>query len=140
MNMFNNFQSFFDNFDKFFNDFEKSFNSDLNGSKIEKGDDEMGSWQKQTYSSEDGSYKVTKFYRTYGVPKNQKSVESLKKELESCVENQEFEKAAELRDRIKNIENNNLKKNQLQDELDKAVKSQDFERAIQLRDELKKFQ
>lgn len=132
MSIFNDLQSFFD-------DFEKLFNSNLNGSKTEKGEDEMGSWQKQSYSSEDGSYNVVTFYRTYGVPKNQKSVESLKKELESCVEKQEFEKAAELRDRIKNIENNNLKKNQLQDELDKAVKSQDFERAIQLRDELKKL-
>lgn len=133
MSIFNDFQSFFD-------DFEKLFNSNLNGSKTEKGEDEMGSWEKQSYSSEDGSYNVVTFYRTFGTPKQkQNSIESLKKELESCVENQEFEKAAELRDKIKNIENNNIKKNQLKDELDKAVKIQDFERAIQLRDELKKL-
>lgn len=132
MSIFNDFQSFFD-------DFEKMFNSNLNGLKTEKGEDEMGPWQKQSYSSEDGSYNVVTFYRTFGTPKKQTSIESLKKELESCVENQEFEKAAELRDKIKNIENNNIKKNQLQDELDRAVKVQDFEKAIQLRDQLKKL-
>jgi protein-arginine kinase activator protein McsA len=53
-----------------------------------------------------------------------------------AVEDQNFEEAVELRDKIKNLEKNKEKISGLKKELDECVKIQNFERAIELRDEL----
>lgn len=63
--------------------------------------------------------------------------QELQRKLDECVEKQEFEEAAKLRDKIKDLENNNNKINQLKKELELAVKEQNFERAIEIREELK---
>jgi protein-arginine kinase activator protein McsA len=45
----------------------------------------------------------------------------------------------QLRDKIKELENNTSKVKDLKKELDIAIKEQNFERAIEIRDELKKI-
>ena len=61
----------------------------------------------------------------------------LKQQLEECVENQDFEKAVEIRDRIKSLEKNGEKLKELETKLQKSISKQDFEEAIKLRDEIK---
>ena len=93
----------------------------------------------------DGSYSVTNIFRNSGpvLNKSQKTeldeISYLKSQLETSIEEQNFEKAAELRDKIKSLETDKEKILELQSELKKAVDHQDFERAIELRDEIKKL-
>jgi len=72
-----------------------------------------------------------------------KAVRNLKAELQrklnECVDKEEFEEAAKLRDQIKDLELNNTKINNLKKELELVIKEQNFERAIEIREELKKI-
>ena len=70
---------------------------------------------------------------------NQEVVNTLQKELDECIKEQDFERAAILRDEIKNITKNKSKVVELQKELEKVIQEQNFERAIEIRDELKKI-
>ena len=70
---------------------------------------------------------------------HQKVVNALQKELDECIKEQDFERAAILRDEIKNLTKNKSKIVELQKELDYCIKEQNFERAIEIRDELKKI-
>ena len=67
--------------------------------------------------------------------KNQ--IKDLETQLETCVKNQAFEKAVELRDKIKNLKSNSSKIDNLKKEMEIAINEQNFERAIEIRDELK---
>lgn len=67
------------------------------------------------------------------------SIKLLKKQLDKCIKNQDFEEAAKLRDKIKEIENGSSKIVDLKKELEIAIQEQNFERAIEIRDELKKI-
>lgn len=141
---------------KFFTDFESLFNgydylsfhpiNIVGETKTEKGQDSNGEWVKQTFTSKDGSYVVTSFVRTSNLAsKNSKEptsskIDDLKVELQSCVEKQDFEKAAKLRDKIKEIENNKQKLDSFKKELADAVNSQNFEKAIILRDKIKELE
>lgn len=110
--------------------------------KKESGTDSNGEWTKETFTSKDGSYQVTSYVRTYNStskPKESDELTSLRKELDLAVESQEFEKACDLRDKIKNLEANKDKINELQTQLDKAISEQNFEDAIKLRDQIKKL-
>jgi excinuclease UvrABC helicase subunit UvrB len=138
-----NFNDLFSDFDSLFSDFN-SFNSPLmvRGKKnVESGDDENGTWTKETFTSDDGSYQITSIYRYNGniTKKDSTEVSELKQQLESAVEKQDYETAAKLRDQIKSIESNKEKIDELQSQLDDAVSNQDFESAIKLRDKLKKI-
>jgi protein-arginine kinase activator protein McsA len=64
-------------------------------------------------------------------------IKDLEKQLEISIKNQEFEKAVELRDKIKNLKTNSNQIENLKKEMDIAIKEQNFERAIEIRDELK---
>jgi excinuclease UvrABC helicase subunit UvrB len=70
---------------------------------------------------------------------HQKVVSSLQKELDECIKEQDFERAAILRDEIKNLTKNKSKVVELQKELEMVIQEQNFERAIEIRDELKKI-
>jgi protein-arginine kinase activator protein McsA len=61
----------------------------------------------------------------------------LKQKLNIAVDEQNFEEAVELRDKIKNLEKNKEELIKLNKELDECVKKQDFENAIKLRDKIK---
>ena len=135
-----NFNDLFSDFDSLFSD----FNSPLmvRGKKnVESGDDENGTWTKETFTSDDGSYQITSIYRYNGniTKKDSTEVSELKHELENAIEKQDYETAAKLRDQIKSIESNKEKIDELQSELDKSVSNQDFENAIKLRDKIKKL-
>ena len=113
--------------------------------KEEKGSDENGEWTKTTYSTPDGSFRyhvITTL--TNGSPKQKgkkadDTISKLKQELNEYVEKQEFEKAAELRDKIKKFEANQNEILELQVKLDEAISKQDFESAIKLRDKINKM-
>jgi protein-arginine kinase activator protein McsA len=98
---------------------------------------------KETYTSPDGMFKYT-IITTVGGPKQKSTKENdaivqLKKEMDEYVEKQEFEKAAEVRDKIKKFEKNRDELEKIQLQLDEAVSKQDFESAIKLRDKLNKL-
>jgi len=138
-----NLNDLFSEFDSLFDGFN-SYNNPMvvRGRKnVESGDDEDGTWTKETFVSEDGSYQVTSLYRHNNTSENKETsgVSSLKTKLNKAVESQDYETAAKLRDQIKNLEINKEKINELKSQLDEAVSKQDFERAIKLRDKLKKY-
>lgn len=138
-----NFNDLFSDFDSLFNDFN-SFKSPITvrGKKnVESGDDDNGTWMKETFTSDDGYYQVTSIYRYNGnkSKKEPTEISELKSQLESSVEKQDYETAAKLRDQIKSIESNKERIDVIQSQLDDAISKQDFESAIKLRDELKKI-
>ena len=112
-------------------------------SEIKEGSNENGEWKTETYTSPNGMFRYV-ITTTYGTPNKKSPKESseltlLRKELESSIETQEFEKACELRDKIQKIELNMDKITELQSQLDKSIKEQDFESAIKLRDKINKM-
>lgn len=112
----------FADFDKIFNDFEKMF---LNGNG-----------RRKTFRSNDGSFYITTLYSNYE-PTTEDKINSLKYELEKMIELQEFEKAVELRDRIKKLESNKDEIEKLNSDLLESIKTQDFENCVKLRDKIK---
>jgi excinuclease UvrABC helicase subunit UvrB len=138
-----NFNDLFSEFDSLFDGFG-SYNNPMvvRGKKdVDSGEDENGAWTKETFTSEDGTYQVTSIYR-YGdiTPKKDSSeVSVLKDKMNKAVESQDYETAAQLRDKINSIESNKEKIQELQSQLDDAVSKQDFEKAIKLRDKIKKY-
>lgn len=121
-----------------------SFNSFLDRMgdfKTEKGTNEMGDWVKTTYTSNDGTY-VQVSYLIHGklekVDTNSE-LHELNVQLQKCVEKQDFETAAVLRDKIKSFDLIKSKQMELKKELDEVIKEQNFERAIEIREELKKI-
>jgi excinuclease UvrABC helicase subunit UvrB len=120
------------NFDKFFNSINSEFNQpfSLIDSMLNKN------YEKSTKKIEiPGGTCVVVSYTL--IPKGNDELNNLKTQLSNAVENQEFEKAAELRDKIKEIEKNKTEIDNLTKELDMAVKDQNFEKAAKIRDQIK---
>lgn len=135
-----NLNNFFSDFDSLFEDFGSPFI--LRGKRdVQTGDDENGKWTKETFISEDGSYQMTTIVHHINQKTKGSSDETynLQKDLQQAVEKQDFEKAAKLRDQIKQIEANKEKIGEIQSKLNEVVKKQDYESAIKYRDELKKL-
>jgi len=137
-------KNFFDEFESFFNEFDHYFKFKplkvVGETKTEKVSDENGDWVKQTFASKDGSYQVSTFYRTSTKKTTPSKTKDLQKELEDCIEKQEFEKAAELRDKINSLKENQKNIDSLKRQMEEAVKNQEFEKAAQLRDKIKSYQ
>jgi excinuclease UvrABC helicase subunit UvrB len=130
----NNLNRLFKELDSFDMFFDPNF---VNGKeKMESGSDENGEWTKKTFKSSDGLYQMSYFTKNYNKPNE---LETLKKQLDSAVLNQDFELAVELRDKIKVIENNKLELDKLNKELSECVKKQDYEEAIIIRDKIKEL-
>jgi excinuclease UvrABC helicase subunit UvrB len=130
----NNLNRLFKELDSFDMFFDPNF---VNGKeKMESGSDENGEWTKKTFKSSDGLYQMSYFTKNYNKPNE---LETLKKQLDSAVLNQDFELAVELRDKIKVIENNKLELDKLNKELSECVKKQDYEDAIIIRDKIKEL-
>lgn len=140
-----NFNDLFSEFDSLFDGFNSYSSNPLmvRGKKnVESGDDEDGTWTKETFTSDDGTYQITSIYRYNGkgTPKQKSNeISVLERDLKNAVEKQDYETAAKLRDQIKNIESNKEKIDEIQSKLDEAVNKQDFESAIKLRDKLNKL-
>lgn len=111
--------------------------------KTEEGTDESGNWTKHTFTSSDGTYKVTSVVRTNSSTKTSDKqptkIERLKSELKTAVEKEDFQLAITLRDKIKELEKNEENILDLQNKLKKYIENQEFEEAIKVRDELKKY-
>ena len=101
-------------------------------------DSQLGEWKSETRVSEDGTIKVTSFYRS-SEPKTSKGSNGLKRQLELAIENEDFEKAVEIRDQIRKIETNQETITKLEEELKQTISDHNFERSIEIRDELKKL-
>jgi protein-arginine kinase activator protein McsA len=109
----------------------------INGKeKMESGSDENGEWTKKTFKSSDGLYQMSYFTKNYNKPNE---LQSLKKQLDYAVLEQDFELAVELRDKIKFIESNKVELDKLNSELSECVKNQDYEGAIIIRDKIKEL-
>ena len=112
-------------------------------SQSNEGSDKNGEWKTETYTSPNGMFRyvITTTHRTPNKksPEETDEISLLKKELQDCVERQEFERAVEVRDKIKNFEKNQDEIKNLQTKLDDAISNQDFESAIKLRDKLNKL-
>jgi len=116
-------------------DFDKIFNEMFsNRTGFNFGDN---NWDKRTYKSPDGSFSMTYITKKNNSNPNLDEVDILKHKLEIAVEEQNFELAVELRDKIKNLEKNLEKISELQSKLDECIKNQDFEKAIDYRDQIK---
>jgi len=102
--------------------------------------DELGKWKKTIRTSKDGLFTSIQYVldgdSKWSAPEKDE-VKNLQRKLDNHVRRQEFEEAAKLRDKIKELQNNSSKINQLKKELEIAIKDQNFERAIEIRDELK---
>lgn len=117
------------------------FSSDLSE---QFGSDKLGDFESETFESPDGSMRYTiRTYRIGGSPqpshKGENSLESLKKQLDKAVKNEDYQLAIYLRDKIKNFETDQAEIKKIEDELKACVEAQEFERAIELRDQLRKL-
>jgi len=142
------FNSLFGEFDSLFNEMNSMFSNSplyLKGkSNVENGKDENGQWTKESFISDDGSYSITTIIRTNNdsgkTQYSNNKLQQLKSELETAVESQEFEKAAELRDKIKSLKVNQEKIDDLKQKLKTSIDNQDFEESIKLRDQIKELE
>jgi len=96
-----------------------------------------GEWKTQTKVSDDGTMKITTYY--YDNAKTNPTSKNLKQQLEIAIENEDFEKAVELRDQIKKLDTNQKEVGKLEEELKKSIEEQNFEKSIEIRDQLKKL-
>ena len=119
---------------------EKNFNDILRAfdDMFSQFDSRLGEWKSQTKVSEDGTMKVTSYYRSTE-PKSTKGTNGLKQQLELAIKNEDFEKAVEIRDQIKQLELNQEVITKLEEELKQSIKEHNFERSIEIRDELKEL-
>jgi protein-arginine kinase activator protein McsA len=97
-----------------------------------------GEWKTQTKTSADGTTKITTHYWDKSNSKTD-NVERLKTQLTYAIENEDFELAVSLRDKIKSLETNQELIKKLELELKQSIQEQNFERSIEIRDQLKKL-
>jgi excinuclease UvrABC helicase subunit UvrB len=149
-----------DSFDDLFNELNNMFgrNNQFGGrfgihgkNNVEKGKDENGEWNKETFTSEDGKIVITSFVRNSGFDddmmtnmfksrkKQEVSGDRLKSELQRAIENEDYELAIAIRDKMKKLENSQEEIEKLENELKQVISDHNFERAIEIREELKKL-
>lgn len=103
-------------------------------------------WSEESYESPDGSYKVKSYLKIFDASDfskifdtNISEEEDLKMKLNKAIEDENFEEAVKLRDKLKGLEVNQKEIEKLELELKEVIKTQNFEKAIEIRDELKKL-
>lgn len=104
--------------------------------------DVNGEWTKSTYTSEDGKTKIVTMTRGFDGPEKKNSVTKsndlkfLERELQRAVDDQNFELAVELRDRIAKVKNSVEVIKDLETKLEDAISKQNFELCIELRNKI----
>ncbi len=109
---------FNDDDDQFSKDFNKNPFKDPKDFKSESGEDEHGKWETKKWKDENGSEFSTFSYQSKNMDhlmseargRSEDDVKYLKQKLNSLIENEQYEKAAEMRDRIKLLEESESKK------------------------------
>ena len=117
------------------NEFDRMIDEMFSSFNRKPSFDDKG-WARKTYKSPDSG-----FYYTYLSKINKKEnqtdeIELLKQKLEIAVEEQKFEEAVELRDKISSLEKNKEKILELKEKLNECIKNQNFEKAIEYRDKI----
>lgn len=120
--------------DRYLNDFWKAFDD-----MFKQFDNLDGQWKTNKKISDDGSMVITSYFYGGNPTQGESTTKSLKQQLDLAIENEDFEKAVELRDKIKKLENNQVEIEKLELELKKSIKEQNFEKSIEIRDQLKKL-
>lgn len=100
-------------------------------------DQQNGEWKTNTKILDDGSMIVSSYWTNNQNQSPKSDLDNLKYQLNKAIETEDFEKAVELRDKIKNLETNQKEIEKLEMELKKSIQEQDFEKSITLRDKLK---
>lgn len=142
------FNNLFGDLDSMFNEMNSIFDDKplyvIGKRNVENGVDEDGDWTKESFVSDDGTYIVTTLIRNNingsKIQNSNNKLQELKSELKISVDSQEFEKAAELRDKIKSLEVNQEKIDDLKQKLKESIENEDFEESIKLRDQIKKLE
>jgi excinuclease UvrABC helicase subunit UvrB len=142
-----NSKDFYKKFEEILNEIfsqdNQKFNAPMDGFfkglKSEDISKEIKKYRNSVRKSSDGLFTTISFVFTNPPFSDKSEINELKSKLDECILNQDFEDAAKLRDKIKELENNSSKVKDLKKELDVAIKEQNFERAIEIRDELKKI-
>lgn len=101
--------------------------------------DNPNQWKTSKKIADDGSLIITSYFYGGNETPNVSNEKTLKQQLEIAIENEDFEKAVELRDKIKKLESNQAEIEKLEMELKKSIKEQNFEKSIEIRDQLRKL-
>lgn len=117
------------------NEFDRMIDEMFSSFNRKPSFDDRG-WTKKTYKSPDGGFYYTYLSKTNRKENQTDEIELLKQKLEIAVEEQKFEEAVELRDKINSLEKNKEKISELQEKLNECIKNQDFEKAIEYRDKI----
>lgn len=130
-------------FNKKFEEILKDLFNDKN-SFFDNFSEKTGDWKKFINKSKDGfltsiMYVFEPNEESNDLVEGSRKIKSLQRELDRCIKEQNFERAAVLRDEIKELSDNKSKISELQKEMEVCIKEQNFERAIEIRDELKKI-
>lgn len=120
----------FNRINKLINDFM------LNDPFFSRNNNFFNDYTKKTYKSDDGSFVFTVMTNNGNIEEECDEILNLKYQLDLAVDKQDFEKAVELRDKIKNLEKNKEELDSLKLELNECIETQDFETAIKLRDKI----
>jgi protein-arginine kinase activator protein McsA len=112
-------------------EFERMMNEAFNSPFDNRG------WDKKTFKSKDGLISYTIMSNGFGESPKNDELSILRHNLDKAVEEQNFEEAVKLRDKIKNLEKNKEKISELESKLQECVKNQDYEKAIEYRDKIK---
>jgi excinuclease UvrABC helicase subunit UvrB len=117
------------------NEFDRMIDEMFSSFNRKPSFDDRG-WTRKTYKSPDGGFYYTYLSKTNKKENQTDEIELLKQKLEIAVEEQKFEEAVELRDKINSLEKNKEKISELQEKLNECIKNQDFEKAIEYRDKI----
>lgn len=117
------------------NEFDKMIDEMFSSFNRKPSFDDKG-WTRKTYKLPDSNFYYTYLSKTNKKENQTDEIELLKEKLEIAVEEQKFEEAVELRDKISSLEKNKEKILELKDKLNECIKNQNFEKAIEYRDKI----
>jgi|TARA_R110000868_G_scaffold262950_1_gene521578 protein-arginine kinase activator protein McsA len=117
------------------NEFDRMIDEMFSSFNRKPSFDDKG-WTRKTYKSPDSGFYYTYLSKTNKKENQTDEIELLKEKLEIAVEEQKFEEAVELRDKISSLEKNKEKILELKEKLNECIKNQNFEKAIEYRDKI----
>ena len=117
------------------NEFDRMIDEMFSSFNRKPSFDDKG-WTRKTYKSPDSGFYYTYLSKTNKKENQTDEIELLKQKLEIAVEEQKFEEAVELRDKISGLEKNKEKILELKEKLNECIKNQNFEKAIEYRDKI----